>query len=220
MSTRTDDFRNALRTMPIIAILRRIRPEEVADVAHVLVENGIALVEIPFNSPEPLRSIERLAELHGDRCLVGCGTVLNERDLRDARAAGAALVLHPHGDARLVAVAKELDMVSVPGVTSPTEAFAMLAAGADALKFFPTTIVSPSSVAAMKEVLPPDVLTLAVGGISVQNMREFWRAGVDGFGVGTGLYRGGWGVTRVRDEVTPIVTLARELVNVKRGECA
>ena len=179
MSTRSDDFRSALRTMPIIAILRNIRPAEVADVAQVLVASGIALVEIPFNSPEPLRSIERLTELHGDHCLIGCGTVLNERDLRDARSAGASLVLHPHGDARLVAVAKELDMVSVPGVTSPTEAFAMLAAGADALKFFPTMIVSPPAVAAMKEVLPPDLLTVAVGGISVGNMREFWGAGVD-----------------------------------------
>ncbi len=218
MTARTADFRAALRRLPVIAILRHIRPEEVVDVTAVLVGNGVELIEIPFNSPEPLRSIERLVELHGDRCLIGCGTVLTERELRDARAAGAELVLHPHGDAHLVDVAKELEMVSVPGVTSPTEAFAMVAAGADALKFFPTMIVTPSALAAIKEVLPADLLTIAVGGVSVRNMRDYWNVGVDGFGVGTGLYRGGWGAGRVRDESGPLINLARELAGLTRGE--
>lgn len=102
-------------------------------------------------------------------------------------------------------------MTSIPWVTSPTEAFAMLRAGAGALKFFPSEIVSPSAVAAMKAVLPPAVLTVAVGGISGENMREFWAAGIDGFGLGSILYRPGWTPAQVRDAIRPLVQLAAEL---------
>lgn len=218
MSQHNADFRASLRRMPVIAILRGIRADEVAEVSDALVDNGIEILEIPLNSPDPLRSIELLAELRGDRCRIGCGTVLTEQQLRDAHAAGASLVLHPHGDARLVALAKQLGMISVPGITSPTEAFAMLRAGADALKCFPTSIVSPATLAAMKEVLPTETLTIAVGGVSEDNMREFWNAGVDAFGVGGRLYRAGWGADQVRHAAARLATLARELLDTGRGE--
>jgi len=209
--TTAEAFRSGLRDMPVIAILRGVKPEEAGEIGDVVIDAGITVLEVPLNSPDPLESIARLTESCGERALVGCGTVLSETQLREAHDAGARLALHPHGDARLVEVAIELGMVSVPGVTSPTEAFAMVRAGASALKFFPTAIVSPASLAAMKEVLPAEVFTIAVGGISGENMGDFWAAGIDAFGVGSGLYRTGWRPERVRKEAQRIATIAADL---------
>lgn len=208
----------ALQQMPLVAILRGIRPEEVAEVGTAVREAGIGILEVPLNSPDPLRSIELLVSACGDDALIGCGTVLTERQLRDARAAGAAIVLHPHGDARLVGCAKELGMISVPGVATPTEAFAMLEAGADALKFFPTSMVTPAAFKSMKAILPPDVTTMAVGHVSAENMAEFWAAGIGGFGIGSGIYRAGFGAVEAGNRAAAMVRLVRTLMDNERGK--
>lgn len=217
MSSPDSSLRDRLQRMPIVAILRGIQSSEAAAIADVLVELRIEILEIPMNSPQPLRSIEVLAERLGAERLIGCGTVTSAGQLRDAYAAGARIVLHPHSDPALVALASELGMTSVPGVTSPTEAFAVLRAGADALKFFPSEIVSAPAVGAMKAVLPPDVLTISVGGVTELNMSDFWQAGVDGFGLGSRIYRPGWTPGEVARAAGPMIRIASELVATKAG---
>jgi 2-dehydro-3-deoxyphosphogalactonate aldolase len=188
-----------------VAILRGVDPDTVMDVAEALTSAGISIIEVPLNSPSPLRSIEQLADRFGEAHIIGCGTVTSRRALIDSHSAGAVMALQPHADPGLVEVAAQLGMISIPGVVTPTEAFRMIGAGATALKFFPTAIVSPDAVSAIKAVLPDDTRTIAVGGISEGTMAGFWSSGVDGFGLGTSIYRPGWSGRQVEVALEPIL---------------
>lgn len=197
-------LKQVLSENPIIAILRGIHPTEVVRVAEVLVSTGIRAIEIPFNSPEPLKSIEILANNFSKEILVGCGTVVNVEELKAAQAAGAVLALHPHADPQLVKATRELGMISLPGVMTPTECFAMLEAGASALKLFPCEVIGPAGVGAIKAVLRDDTTIIAVGGISADNIGEFRSAGVDGFALGSSIYKPGMSLNDIRASVSSI----------------
>jgi 2-dehydro-3-deoxyphosphogalactonate aldolase len=190
-------LREALTDNPIIAILRGIEPREVLQVGEVLISNGIRAIEIPFNSPEPLKSIEILADNFSTEILVGCGTVVSSVELTAAHAAGAVLALHPHANSTLVKKARELGMISLPGVMTPTECVAMLEAGASGLKLFPCGVIGPQGVAAIKAVLREDTTIVAVGGISRENIGAFKAAGVNGFALGSSIYKPGMSVEEV-----------------------
>jgi len=181
-------FDAAMDAMPLAAILRGVAPEEAAAVAGDLVEAGFAIIEVPLNSPRPLDSIAAIAWRHGDRALVGTGTVRTPEEVRAVRAAAGRLVVMPHGDPAVIAAAKSQAMAVVPGVATPTEAFAALDRGADALTLFPAESLPPAAVKAMRAVLPPATRLLPVGGISVESMAGYWRAGAAGFGIGSTLY--------------------------------
>jgi 2-dehydro-3-deoxyphosphogalactonate aldolase len=176
---------------PLIPILRGVRPDEVEAIAQVLTAHGFAIVEVPLNSPSPLDSIERLAHRFGDRLLIGAGTVTTPEQVRDIALAGGRLIVMPHADAAVVRAAKQLDLLAVPGFFTPTEAFAMLAAGADALKLFPSEAASPTVLRSIRAVLPPGTLVLPVGGIDATNMAAWRAAGAVGFGIGSAIYKPG-----------------------------
>ncbi len=180
-----------LEPLPLVAVLRGITPEEIPAISGVLVTNGFRILEVPLNSPRPFDSIALLARLHGERCLIGAGTVLEVSDVERVRAAGGRLVVMPHGDVALVQEAKRSGMVCLPGVATPTEAFAALAAGADGLKMFPAEALPPAALKAWRAVLPPGTLVFPVGGMRPDNMAEYWAAGASGFGTGSNLYRPG-----------------------------
>jgi len=184
-------LRDYLNAMPVVAILRGLSPDEAVDVAAVLVAAGIRIIEVPLNSPDPFVSINRIAVAHGDTCLVGAGTVLRAEDIDRVADAGGRLVVAPNFNVAVVSRARTLGMISAPGVQTPTEAFAALDAGADGLKLFPAEIIPPKAVRAMRAVLPTDTIVLAVGGIGADNMTAYRDAGVDGFGVGSSLYKPG-----------------------------
>lgn len=184
-------LRDYLNAMPVVAILRGLSPDEAVDVAAVLVAAGIRIIEVPLNSPDPFVSINRIAVAHGDTCLVGAGTVLRAEDVDRVADAGGRLVVAPNFNVGVVSRARTLGMISAPGVQTPTEAFAALDAGADGLKLFPAEIIPPKAVRAMRAVLPTDTIVLAVGGIGADNMTAYRDAGVDGFGVGSSLYKPG-----------------------------
>lgn len=175
----------------IIAILRGIRPDEAEAVAAALIEAGIERIEVPLNSPEPFDSIARIARRFGDRALIGAGTVLTVEDVARVRAAGGALVVSPDTNPSVIAAAKAAGMLCFPGVMTPTECFAALRAGADGLKLFPASVLGPAGAAAIRAVLPKGTQLLAVGGAGLDTMAEWRAAGVDGFGIGTALYRPG-----------------------------
>jgi 2-dehydro-3-deoxyphosphogalactonate aldolase len=187
-----------LSPLPLVAVLRGITPEEIEPVCDALAAEGFRILEVTLNSPRPFESIRRLGKLHGDRCLVGAGTVLDVADVARVRDAGGRLIVMPHADTAVVREAKRLGLVCLPGVATPTEAFAALAAGADGLKLFPAEAMVPAALRAWRAVLPRTALVFAVGGIRPDNMAAWWAEGAAGFGTGSNLYKPGAGVAAVR----------------------
>lgn len=183
-------FEDARRRMPLIAILRGVRPDEVVDVGRGLVGAGFTMIEVPLNSPSAMASIAALADALKDEALIGAGTVLTAEDARRAAQSGAGLVLAPNTDAAVIAAAVAENIAAMPGVATATEAFAAIAAGAAALKLFPASVLGTATVSAWRAVLPA-VPMFAVGGVSERDFVAFGAAGVDGFGLGTSLYRPG-----------------------------
>ncbi len=180
-----------MRHAPFTAILRGLAPEEALAVGAALVEAGMTILEVPLNSPRPLDSIRLLAQRFGSTCLIGAGTVMTPVQVREIGEAGGRLIVMPHGDAEVIAAAKQAGMVCMPGIATPTEGFAALRAGADALKLFPAELVTPAVLRAMRAVFPPRTLFLPVGGITPDNLAGFVQAGASGFGLGSGLYAPG-----------------------------
>jgi 2-dehydro-3-deoxyphosphogalactonate aldolase len=187
----------AMGQLPLIAILRGLTPAEAPAIGQALVDKGFAIIEVPLNSPEPLHSIATLTRLF-PHTLIGAGTVLNAQQVQDVHAAGGRLVVAPNFNPAVVAQALALNMVVLPGVATPTEAFAALDAGAHGLKLFPAEMVSPVTVKALRAVLPKDAALMPVGGITPDNMAAYRTAGASGFGLGSALYAPGRSAEQVR----------------------
>jgi 2-dehydro-3-deoxyphosphogalactonate aldolase len=181
-------LRDYLTELPLIAILRGLKPENAEAVGHALVEAGFRIIEVPLNSPDPFRSIERLAKTMPGNVLVGAGTVLDPEQVNGIRDVGGKLIVMPHADLDVIKRAKEQELICTPGVATPTEAFAALKAGADAIKIFPAEAVPPAVVKAWRAVLPKDTVVLPVGGIKPDNMKPYVEAGANGFGLGSALF--------------------------------
>jgi len=176
---------------PLVAIIRGVIPGEAVGIGEALYDGGIRVIEVPLNSPEPLKSIELLAKKFGDRALIGAGTVIDPVDVARVRDAGGRLIVAPNTDTSVISAAASAEMVSNPGYFTPSEAFAALEAGATALKLFPAEGATPAVLRAQLAVLPKDVTVLIVGGIKPDNMRPWLDAGAKGFGLGSGLYKPG-----------------------------
>jgi len=200
------DLTGWLARCPLIAILRGVTAEEVLAIAAVLERAGIAIVEVPLNSPRPMESIALLARACGERLLIGAGTVMTPAQVQTIADAGGRLVVTPHADATVTGAAKERGVLAVPGFFTPAEAFAMLAAGADALKLFPAEGASPAMLRALRAVLPPETAVLPVGGIDATNMAAWQAAGAAGFGIGSAIYRPGDSAAIVAAKAHALVT--------------
>jgi len=181
-------FDACVTVLPLVAILRGIAPAEAEDVAIALHSEGFRLIEVPLNSPRPFESIARIRHALPGDTLVGAGTVLQVDDVHRLAEAGGEIVVMPHADTTVIRAAKAIGLLCVPGVATPTEAFAALAAGADALKLFPAEMIGPPVVKAIRAVLPKSARLLPVGGITPDNMAPYVRSGVSGFGLGSALY--------------------------------
>ncbi|WP_114238764.1 2-dehydro-3-deoxy-6-phosphogalactonate aldolase [Dyella sp. C9] len=177
-----------LAAFPLVAILRGLHPDEALPVGRTLSAAGFRVLEVPLNSPRPLDSIRLLSHALGDDHLVGAGTVMTEAQVEDVAAAGGRLVVMPHADTAIIRAAKRAGLFCVPGVATPTEAFAALSAGADGLKLFPSNQVTPEGLKAWRAVLPRELPVLPVGGITPDTMAPWLAAGAQGFGIGTSLY--------------------------------
>ena len=176
---------------PLVAILRGIKPEEAEDAFDALVAAGIGLIEVPLNSPDPMKTISILAKRAEDRAIVGAGTVLTVDDVNAVAGAGGRMIVSPNFDAAVICATKAAGLDSYPGVFTTTEALAAIAAGADALKFFPADLLGPAGIKAIRAILPSGFPVLAVGGVDAGNMKAFLEAGVAGFGIGSSLYKPG-----------------------------
>jgi 2-dehydro-3-deoxyphosphogalactonate aldolase len=176
---------------PLVAIIRGVMPDEAEAIGEALYEGGIRIVEVPLNSPEPLRSIEALAKKFSERMLVGAGTVLDPKDVGRVRDAGGRIIVSPDTNAEVISATAAAGLVSSPGYFTPSEAFAAIRAGATALKLFPAEAASPAVLKAQRAVLPKDIPLLVVGGVQPGNLRPWLDAGANGFGLGGGLYKPG-----------------------------
>ena len=191
-------FAAAVAATPLIAILRGLPPADAVEVGRAVAGQGLTLIEVPLNSPQPLDSIAALVAARADLAragqpagLVGAGTVLTWQQVREVHAAGGQLIVAPNFNPEVVAQARRLGLICLPGVMTPSEAFAALAAGADGLKLFPAEVITPAAVKALRAVLPATALLFPVGGITPATMAAYRTAGASGFGLGSALYRPG-----------------------------
>jgi 2-dehydro-3-deoxyphosphogalactonate aldolase len=175
----------------LIGILRGVRPDEVVEIAAGLLEAGIACIEVPLNSPEPMDSIRRLVERFGGQGEFGAGTVLSIADVEQVASTGATLIVSPNCNPEVIRASKRLGLTSCPGVLTPSECFAALEAGADVLKIFPAEMMGRNGLKAIRAVLPPATQVYAVGGAGADNFGDWLAAGATGFGIGSALYKPG-----------------------------
>ncbi len=183
------DLTSALAANPLIAILRGLVPAQATAVADTLVDAGFRIIEVPLNSPDPLASIKAIVDRHGDRAIIGAGTVLTPADVAAVAKAGGRIIVSPNMNADVGRAAVAHGLHWCPGVMTPTEAFAALDIGAAVLKLFPAEMVPPAAVSAMRAVLPKGTKIAAVGGITPDNMAPYVAAGTDGFGLGSALFK-------------------------------
>ena len=189
--TAKDLLHRYLDECPLVAIIRGVTTDDAEAIGDAIYEGGIRIIEVPLNSPQPLKSIERLANRFGDRMLVGAGTVLDATDVQRIRDAGGRIIVSPDTNIEVIAAAAAAGLVASPGYFTPSEAFAAIRAGATALKLFPAEGAAPAVLKAQLAVIPKGVPVLAVGGITPDNMRPWVDAGASGFGLGGGLYKPG-----------------------------
>ncbi|NQE61860.1 2-dehydro-3-deoxy-6-phosphogalactonate aldolase [Caulobacter sp. RHG1] len=182
---------SVLETLPLVAILRGLKPDEAVEVGEALVAAGFRCLEVPLNSPQPLDSIRRLRDALGDRAIVGAGTVLSPRAVQEVADAGGQIIISPNSNPDVIAATKAAGLISFPAFFTPTEAFAAIDAGADALKLFPAETAGPATLKAIKAVLPPAVPVFPVGGVDPRNLAAWRAAGANGFGLGSALYKPG-----------------------------
>jgi len=187
----------ALDELPLIAILRGLRPDDAEDVVQALFDEGFRVAEVPLNSPDPFTTIARLVKRFGDRMVIGAGTVTDVGAVRALTATGATLCVAPNTDAAVIRAAVDAGLAPVPGYATPSEAFAALAAGAWHLKLF-SAAGREADIAALRAVLPRGVKVLAVGGARPGDLASLIDAGAAGAGIGSDLYRAGDTAEQVR----------------------
>ncbi len=186
-----------LHPLPLLAILRGVTPAETGPIGQTLVKAGFRILEVPFNSAQAIESIAQLVAALGDQVMIGAGTVRREHDMALVAAAGGRLIVMPHTDVTLIRATKSAGLLCIPGVATPSEAFAALDAGADGLKLFPAEQMTPTVLKAWRAVIPREVATLPVGGITPDTMPGWIAAGASGFGIGSALYTPNRSITEI-----------------------
>ena len=201
-----DEFERWFAKMPIVAILRGLRPDEAVAIGETLVEAGISILEVPLNSPEPVASIGRMAEALKGRAIVGAGTVLTPTQVDQVAEAGGQIVVSPNTDVAVIRRTRDRGLISLPGSFTPTECFASLAAGAHAIKLFPGELVTPASARGLAAVLPKGICMLVVGGVSTDTIKDWRDSPVNGFGIGSSLFKPGMTVAEVGQRARTLVS--------------
>ncbi|WP_270731423.1 2-dehydro-3-deoxy-6-phosphogalactonate aldolase [Shimia sp. Alg240-R146] len=183
------ELATAISQNPLIAILRGLAAADAASVSDTLVDAGFRIIEVPLNSPDPLESIAAIAKRHGSQAIVGAGTVLTVDQVDAVADAGGLIIVSPNMNPNVGQAAIARGLYWCPGIVTPSEAFAALEIGASVLKVFPAEMVPPAAIAAMRAVLPKDAIIAAVGGITPETMPPYLAAGVNGFGLGSALFK-------------------------------
>ncbi|WP_029590057.1 2-dehydro-3-deoxy-6-phosphogalactonate aldolase [Franconibacter pulveris] len=198
--------------LPLIAILRGIKPEEAHDHVAAVIDAGFEAVEIPLNSPDWRTSIPAMVNAFGDKALIGAGTVLKPEQVDELAEMGCQLLVTPNIQPEVIRRAVGYGMTVCPGCATATEAFNAIDAGAQSLKIFPSSAFGPDYIKALKAVLPPEIPVFAVGGVTPENLAVWLKAGCVGAGLGSDLYRAGQSVERTAEQAKAFVKAYREAV--------
>jgi 2-dehydro-3-deoxyphosphogalactonate aldolase len=207
------DLRLWLERCPLVAILRGVQPAEAESIGSALQRAGISIVEVPLNSPDPYESISILSRSFGRRMLIGAGTLTEPSQVETVAAAGGRLIVTPHADTAIVRAAKAAGLFALPGFFNPTEAFALLQAGADAIKLFPAEVLGPPMLKALRAVLPKQAIVIPVGGVGAEQIAPWMAAGALGLGVGTAVYKPGDDARAVEAKAQALVAAVRAYRN-------
>ena len=207
-----------MKYLPLIAILRGITPDKILDVTEILIDNGINIIEVPLNSPNPLKSIQLLVDKYSNKALLGAGTVLKISEVRDVFNTGAKLIVSPNTDHNVIQKTKELKMVSIPGCFTASEAITALNSGADALKLFPASSIGTNTFYAINQILPTNTKCFAVGGINSSNMKEWVDFKITGFGIGSNIYNPNMSLYEIKNTVEDFIKIYQNIVgkNLKK----
>lgn len=203
---------NCLAEMPLIAILRGLPATDAVPVVQTLFDAGFRVAEVPLNRPGALDSIANLSSEFGKKMMIGAGTVLTKEDVANVASAGGNIIISPNFDADVAREAKDRGLYYCPGIQTPTEGFAALKLGADALKLFPAEAIAPKVVQAMRAVLPTDVTLVPVGSVGPHNMPDYWASGATGFGFGLNLYQPGKAIEDIRQDASAFADLMRSIM--------
>lgn len=205
-----DKLDNWLEKMPVIAIIRGVKPEEAADIGQAIYDAGIGVIEVPLNSPEPFKSIEKLNIALGNKCVTGCGTLTQLDDAKRVADAGGEIAVTPNTKPDIIQRCIELGMTPVPGWATPSDAFAAYQAGARYLKLFPAASYGVGHMKAVRTVLPTDTKILAVGGVNADNAQQWIQAGIDGFGIGSDIYKPGYSAEQVHQNAKNMINAIKQ----------
>jgi 2-dehydro-3-deoxyphosphogalactonate aldolase len=190
---------------PLVAILRGLAPADARAVGAALLDAGFRLLEVPLNRPGALDCIATLSKMAPSDAMIGGGTMLRVADVDAVHAAGGTMMVAPNCVAAVIARARSLDMLAVPGVATPTEAFAALDCGAEVLKLFPAEMVGMAGLKALASVLPPSTPLWPVGGITPESVGGWARAGAAGIGIGSQLYQPGSSIETIANRARTFV---------------
>lgn len=204
---------NSSRPLPLIAILRGIRPTDIDGHLQALVSAGFSLIEIPLNSPCWEQSIALAVERFGDRAKIGAGTVLTVAQVERLAELGCRLIVTPNTAPPVIRRALALGMTVYAGCATATEAFLAIDAGATRLKIFPSSTFGPDYISALGAVMPAGVELYAVGGVTPENLDSYLRAGCAGVGLGGALYQAGQPVEKTVKRAAAFANRCRELLN-------
>ena len=207
-----NSWNEKFKQMPLVAILRGLRPEEAVDVSTVLIEAGIKILEVPLNSPDAFTSISKMKTVFGDQAIIGAGTVLTGDNAKKVCDHGGELIVAPNLNAEVAEQSKNCGMVYCPGILTPTEAFKALELGADAIKLFPADAHPPSFIKAIRAVLPSDTTIIPTGGIEPDTIETYHNAGANGFGVGSSLYKPGKSLDEMAEMGSKLVTAVKGVI--------
>lgn len=206
-----NNFESAFSEMPLVAILRGLHIENAIEVSDILIEAGFRIIEVPLNSPDALSSISLISKRHGYSAIIGAGTVLTEDEVDAVALAGGQIVVAPNINSKVGTAAISRGLTWCPGIMSPTEAFLALDLGAKILKLFPAELVPPGAVSAMRAVLPTGTKTVAVGGISKENMLEYFSAGANGIGLGSSLFKPSYKLNEIRQRAEEFIRVKKDM---------
>jgi 2-dehydro-3-deoxyphosphogalactonate aldolase len=200
---------SAVAESAVVAILRGVQPARVVEIAGVLRSEGIRIIEVPLNSPDPFGSIAALVAAQGSDCLIGAGTVLDLEAVRRTYAAGGRLIVAPNCDPDVIGGAVQMGMQVMPGIATATEAFSAIRAGATQLKLFPAVTYGPRHLQALRAVLPANVRVFPVGGVGAAEIPGWLAAGAAGFGFGSELFRPEYDLPEIERRARQLVQALR-----------
>jgi 2-dehydro-3-deoxyphosphogluconate aldolase/(4S)-4-hydroxy-2-oxoglutarate aldolase len=180
------ELMQTLLRRPMVAIVRAASPGEALDLAEACIAGGMTALEVAFTTPDTLDVLRTLHQRHGERVLLGAGTVLDPETARLAILAGARMIISPAVSAETIRLCQRYQVLSMPGAVTPTEIVAAMEAGADLVKIFPAETLGPEYLKALRAPLPQAPL-MPTGGVTVENLPAWFRLGALAVGIGGSL---------------------------------